>query len=126
MPVSNPLWENTQISAAMEPLAGRTTGIGFPARLQLLVAVEKTPNAPTFRSTEEPGASTPAVVGSTTTMSLPSDSGAAALRLIERSDVFGGAITKAMLLEVAPSGLRICKVRFAGALTSAAKIGAEH
>src|SRR6266852_2383292 len=77
MLASRPLAEKRHMSAAASPAAGRGRGTGFPASEQELVAVEKTPSAATFRSTSAVGRETPAVVGSTTTMSFVEAEGAA-------------------------------------------------
>src|SRR5216683_905446 len=51
-------------------LAGRSNVTGFPASEHELFVVENAPSAATFKSRSLPGTETPAVVGSTTTMSF--------------------------------------------------------
>src|SRR6266446_2324228 len=80
MLVSNPLCEKTQMSAVEIPLAGRGNGIAFPPSVQELFVVENAPSAATFRAKSFPGTEIPAVVGSTTTTSLPLGAGAELLR----------------------------------------------
>src|SRR5579884_300610 len=126
IPVSSPLSEKMHMSTVAVPLAGRVIGIGFPAKVQLLFTVEKIPSAPTFRSTDAPGASTPAVVGSTTVMSTPSASGAELVRLIAASDAFGAATTSGTLFDFDPSGFCTCTLTLPGEATSEAKTGAVH
>src|SRR5215467_6155416 len=89
MLVSNPLRENRQISAVAVPLVGRFSGIGFPPSAQELFAVENAPSAATFRSKSLAGEEMPAVVGSTTTMSLPAAAGDELVSKMISSDGFG-------------------------------------
>src|SRR5258708_32667650 len=105
MLVSSPLAEKRQMSAAATPLEGRNKGTGFPARLQELVMVEKAPRAATFKSTPAFGKETPAVVGSTTMMSLPVAVGAALVSVMSSSGTLGAATIRETLLEVVLSGL---------------------
>src|SRR5579859_2035115 len=107
MLVSRPLAENRQISAAAKPEAGRTSAMGFPASEQEFAEVEKTPSAATLRSTSAPGCETPAVVGSTTTMSLPVAEDAPLVSGMISSATFGAATTRKTLLDVVLFGLRI-------------------
>src|SRR5258705_12438323 len=111
MLVSSPLAEKRQMSAAATPLTGRSKGTGFPARLQELVMVEKAPRAATFKSTPAFGKETPAVVGSTTIMSLPVAVGAGAGMEKRLSVTLGAATTRGTLMDVLLSGLRICTER---------------
>src|SRR5882762_1643838 len=106
MLVSRPLAEKRQMSAAVAPVAGRSKGTGFPASEQELLAVEKTPRAATLRSTSAFGRETPAVVGSTTMMSLAVTEGAALVREITSSEALGATTKRERLLEVLASGLR--------------------
>src|SRR5579872_6602409 len=89
MLVSNPLSEKTQTSNVVLPLAGRCRGIGLPESAQELFVTENMPSAATLMSTSLPCALTPAVVGSTTTMSLPVAVGEALLSAIHRSKCSG-------------------------------------
>src|SRR5260370_28962393 len=70
MLVSNPLCEKMQTSAVAVPLLGRCNEIALPPRVHVLLLVTNGPNAATFKSRSLAGTETPAVVGSTTTMSL--------------------------------------------------------
>src|SRR5260221_3974065 len=124
MLVSRPLAENKQMSAATTPVAGRCKGTGFPASEHELAVVEKTPRAATFRSTSAFGRETPAVVGSTTMMSLAVAEGAALVREMISSEAFGAATSRETLLEAVPSGLRTWTERLPGTDTSAAVTGA--
>src|SRR5258706_16300533 len=124
MPVSRPLAEKRQMSAAASPVAGRCKGTGFPASEQELLAVEKAPRAATFRSTSAFGRETPAVVGSTTTMSLAVAIGAAGVSEIISSEAFGTMTAREALLGVELSGLRIWTERLPGAERAAAGMGA--
>src|ERR1700687_64700 len=126
MLVSRPLAEKRQMSAAASPVAGRGRGTGFPASEQELLAVEKTPRAATLRSTSALGRETPAVVGSTTTMSFVLAEGAAVVSEMTSSEVLGAATTRERLLEVVASGLRTWTERLPNAETSAAVTGAVH
>src|SRR5216684_2221370 len=126
MLVSRPLAEKRQMSAAASPLEGRSRGTGFPASVQELVMVEKAPSAATFKSTPAFCKETPAVVGSTTIMSLPLAEGAALVSEMSSSETLGAATTRGTLLEVVLSGLRIWIERFPALATSAGVTGAVH
>src|SRR5712671_4546401 len=126
MLVSSPLAEKRQMSAAATPLEGRGKGTGFPARLQEFVTVENAPSAATFKSTPAFGKDTPAVVGSTTMMSLPVADGVPLLSEISSSETLGAAMMRETLLEVVLSGLRIWTERFPALATSAGVTGAVH
>src|SRR6266403_3235677 len=126
MLVSSPLAEKRQMSVAATPLEGRSNGTGFPARLQELVMVENAPSAATFKSTPAFGKETPAVVGSTTMMSLPVADGVPLLSEISSSKTLGAATMRETLLDVLLSGLRIWTERFPALATSAAVTGAVH
>src|SRR5712671_7732719 len=126
MLVSSPLAEKRQMSAAATPLGGRSKGTGFPARLQEFVTVEKAPSAATFKSTPAFGNETPAVVGSTTMMSLPLADGAALVSVMSSSETLGAATIRETLLEVVLSGLRIWTERLPALATSAGVTGAVH
>ena len=80
MLVSSPLSENTQRSKVELPLAGLGSATGLPESEQELFARENMPSAATLMSTSLPCALTPAVVGSTTIMSLPVADGELLLR----------------------------------------------
>src|SRR5258708_25835249 len=99
MLVSSPLAEKRQMSAAATRMEGRSKSTGFPARLQELVMVEKAPRAATFKSTPAFGKETPAVVGSTTIMSLPVAVGVALVSVMSSSDTLGAATIRETLLE---------------------------
>src|SRR6266851_4441545 len=118
--------EKRHMSAAASPAAGRGRGTGFPASEQELVAVEKTPSAATLRSTSALGRETPAVVGSTTTMSFVEAEGAALVSEMTSSEALRAATIRETLLEVVLSGLRIWTERLPGVETSAAMTGAVH
>src|SRR6267142_3504745 len=126
MLVSSPLAEKRQMSAAATPLEGRSNGTGFPARLQELVRVENAPSAATFKSTSAFGKETPAVVGSTTIMSLPLAEGAALVSEMSSSETLGAATIRETLLEVVLSGLWIWMERFPAFATSTGFTGAVH
>src|SRR5882672_6215536 len=126
MLVSSPLAEKRQMSAAATPLEGRSKGTGFPARLQELVMVENAPSAATFKSTPAFGKETPAVVGSTTMMSLAVAVGAALVSEISSSETFGTATMRETLLDALLSGLRIWTERFPALATSTGFTGAVH
>src|ERR1700720_308273 len=100
MLVSRPLTEKRQMSAAATPVAGRCKGTGFSASEQELVAVENAPRAATLRSTSAFGRETPAVVASTTMMSLAVTEGAALVREITSSEALGATTMRERLLEV--------------------------
>src|SRR5258708_16230518 len=118
MLVSRPLAENKQMSAATTPVAGRCKGTGFPASEHELAVVEKTPRAATFRSTSAFGRETPAVVGSTTMMSLAVAEGAALVRGMISSEALGAAKRRGTLVEAGASGLRTRTERMARTDTS--------
>src|SRR5438045_4506651 len=80
-----------QKSLVTAPLAGLIKTIGFPASVQVLLATEKIPRAAMSRSTLLPGTERPAVVGSTTIMSSPVAAGAASVRVITASPIFGAS-----------------------------------
>src|SRR5271168_2054954 len=126
MLLSSPLSEKMQMSAVVVPLAGLVSGTGFPASVQELLEVEKAPSAATFRSTSFPPALTPAVVGSTTTMSCPVAAGVVLLSEIASSEVFGAATASETTLDVVPPGFWICTVTFPATATSVAVTGAVH
>src|SRR3981189_3772340 len=126
MLVSSPLAEKRQMSAAATPLGGRSNGTGFPARVKELVMVENAPSAATFKSTPAFVKETPAVVGSTTIMSLPLAEGAALVSEMSSADTLGAATIRETLLEVVLSGLWIWTDRFPALATSAGVTGAVH
>src|SRR5882762_3090386 len=119
MLVSRPLAEKRQMSTVASPLEGRSKGTGFPASEHELVIVEKAPRAATFKSTPAFGKETPAVVGSTTMMSLPVADGVPLVSEMSSSDTLGAATIRETLLEVVLSGLRIWTERFPALATSA-------
>src|SRR5260370_25864014 len=114
MPVSSALAEKRQMSVAATPEAGRCNGMGFPAREQELVAVEKTPRAATLRSTSAFGMETPAVVGSTTMMSWAGAEGALLGREMIASAGVGAITMGGTLLEGVAFGLRNWEEGIAG------------
>src|SRR5260370_19479118 len=120
MPVSSSLEEKRQMSVAATPEAGRCNGMGFPAREQELVAVEKTPRAATLRSTSAFGMETPAVVGSTTMMSWAVAEGALLVREMIASAVLGAITMRETLLEAVPSRFLTLTQRVPGADAPAA------
>src|SRR5215467_6773024 len=126
MLVSSPLCENRQISAVAVPVAGRGNGTGFPPSVQELFAVENSPSAATFKSKLLPGWEIPAVVGSTTTMSLPVAAGEELFRVITSSEGFGVATTRDTMFEAVPGGFWICTETFPAIATSAVVTGAVH
>src|SRR5258707_14820952 len=126
MLVSSPLAEKRHMSAAATPVAGRCRATGFPASEHELVIVEKVPRAATFKSTPAFGKETPAVVGSTTMMSLPLAEGAALVSEMSSSETLGAATIRETLLEVVLSGLRIWMERFPALATSVGVTGAVH
>src|SRR5277367_304724 len=126
MLVSSPLSEKTQMSYVVLPLAGLGSGMGLPVSEHALVAVENMPSAATLRSTSFPCALMPAVVGSTTVMSLPVDAGDALLSAITSSDTFGGATTRETAFDSVPLGFWICIETAPAIETSAAVTGAVH
>src|SRR5216683_6431437 len=107
-------------------LAGRSNGTGFPASEHELFAVENSPSAATFKSRSLPGTETPAVVGSTTTMSFAVAAGATLDNEITSSELFCAATISETLLEVVASGLRICTATLPTETTSAGVTGAVH
>src|SRR5579864_4919634 len=104
MLVSRPLAEKRQISAVATPEDGRSSGNGFPAREQESLRVENAPRAATFKSRSLPGSETPAVVGSTTTISLPPAVGAELESAIVSSEALGAATSSETLLDLAELG----------------------
>src|SRR5712671_96616 len=126
MLVSSPLAEKRQMSAAAIPLGGRSNGTGFPASEHELVMVENAPSAATFKSTPAFGKGTPAVVGSTTMMSLAVAVGAALVSVMSSSNTLGAATIRETLLEVVLSGLWIWMERFPALATSTGVTGAVH
>src|SRR5260370_18840689 len=111
MLASRPLAEKRQMSATATPVAGRCKATGFPASEQELLAVENAPRAATFRSTSALGRETPAVEGSTTTMSLDVAEGATLVREMISSDGLRAAKMRGSLLVGGLSGLRTCTGR---------------
>ena len=107
MLVSRPLSENMQMSAFAVPLDGRCSAIGLPPSVQELLTVENGPIAARFRSTSSSGSETPAVVGSTTTMSCAVAVGAPLVSEITSSETFGAATTSETPFELVPSGFCI-------------------
>ena len=71
--------------------------------------MENAPSAATFKSTSALGMETPAVVGSTTMMSLAVTAGAVLVNGIASSEALGAITSKETLLEVVLSALRICR-----------------
>src|SRR6202048_4669262 len=126
MLVSRLLAEKRQMSVAATPVAGRCKGTGFPASEQELVAVENGPRAATLRSTSAFGRGTPAVVGSTTMMSLAVAKGAVPVREMISSEALGAITMRGTLLEVVPFGLRTWMETLPGTETSTAVTGAVH
>src|SRR6266436_5088631 len=126
MLVSRPLAEKRQMSTAASPVAGRCRGTGFPASEQELLAVENAPRAATLGSTSALGRETPAVVGSTTTISFAVAEGVALVSGMTSSEVLGAATIRETLLEAVLSGLRTWTERLPGVETSAAVTGAVH
>src|SRR5215467_13845768 len=104
MLASNPLWEKRQISAVAVPVPGRCKRIGLPPSVHELVAVENVPSAATLRSKSVAGKEMPAVVGSTTMMSLLVAVGAELLSTMTSSDGFGCTMTRDTTLEGVPLG----------------------
>src|SRR5579859_719534 len=126
MLVSNPLCENTQMSAVAVPLAGRVTVTGFPPRLQELLAVWKEPSAAIFKSTSLAGCETPAVVGSTTVMSIPVAAGDAVLSAIVATPVPGATTISETLFDFCPFGFCTWTVTLPAACVSLAVTTAVH
>src|SRR5882672_12961628 len=124
--VSCPLCEKMQMSEVVVPLVGRCKGIALPPSVHALLAVLNCPNAPTFGSTSLPGTETPAVVGSTTTMSFPVATGALPLRAITSSETFGATTISTTAFEDLPPGLWIWTDKLPATATSAAVTGAVH
>src|SRR5260370_4861159 len=123
MPVSSSLEEKRQMSVAATPEAGRCNGMGFPAREQELVAVEKTPRAATLRSTSAFGMETPAVVGATTTMAWAVAEGALLGREMIASAGVGAKPIGGTLVEGMPCGLRSSMERLSGRAACARALG---
>src|SRR6266403_1772066 len=71
-----------------------------------------------LRSTKSPERETPAVIGSTTTTSLPVASGALLVRAKASSPTFGGTTTSVTKFEKLPSGFCNCTVRVPAVATS--------
>src|SRR5579863_2674290 len=126
MPVSSPRSENTQRSKVELPLAGLCSATGLPESEQELFATENMPSAATLMSTSLPCALTPAVVGSTTTMSLPVAFGETALNAMTSSDAFGMATTRETPLDFVPSGFWTWTETFPAMETSTPDTGAVH
>src|SRR5579864_7280302 len=126
MLVSRPPGEKAQMSVVATPLAGRCNTTGFPARKHELLATENAPSAPTLKSRSSPSTETPAVVGSTTTISFDAAIGAALVSEITSSTVFCAAMIRETLLDVVASGLRICTATLPTVATSAGVTGAAH
>src|SRR5260370_41381560 len=124
MLASRPLAEERQMSGTATPVAGRCKAAGFRASEQEVLAVENAPRAATFRSTSALGRETPAVEGSTTTMSLDVAEGATLVREMISSDGLRAATMRETLLEVELSGLRTWTERLPAVETSAAVTGA--
>src|SRR5947208_10040952 len=126
MLVSRPDCEKRQTSKFAAADEGRVRTIGLPPREQVLVLAEKFPSAAMSSSTSAPGTETPAVVGSTTAMSLLVAAGAAPVRAMAASLVFGATTTMETVFEREPSGFWICTVRLAGIATSDGKTAPVH
>src|SRR5260370_6531871 len=120
MPVSSALAEKRQMSVAATPEAGRCNGMGFPAREQELVAVEKTPRAATLRSTSAFGMETPAVGGSTTMMSWAVAEGALLGREMIASAGVGGNPVRGKGFGGMPFRVWTLVERFSGGTTAPA------
>src|SRR5436305_2746510 len=106
MPASSPLAEKRQMSAAVAPVGGRASGIGLPASEQELLATEKTPRAAMSRSTSLFGLETPAVVGSTTTMSWATADWEPLVSGMGVSEIFCATVMRETMFDVELSGLR--------------------
>src|ERR1700730_19178390 len=126
MLASSPLCEKRQTSAVATPLCGRVSITGLPPRVQELFIAEKMPSAATSKSTSLPGTDTPAVLGSTTTMSLQERSDMPALNEITSSETLGTATTSETAFDCAPPGFCICTLTLPARATSAAVTGAIH
>src|SRR5215472_14945030 len=126
MLVSNPLWEKRQTSVVAVPLAGRCSGMGLPPSAQELFKIENAPSAATLRSRLLPAEEIPAVVGSTTTMSLPVAAGDELVNAITSSDGFSGATINETVFDVAPLGFCNWIEMFPAMATSVAGTGAVH
>src|SRR5215469_17011534 len=126
MLVSNPLWEKRQMSALAVPLAGRCSRMGLPPSAQELFVVENAPSAATLRSRSLPGEEMPAVVGSTTTMSLPVAVGDELVSEMISSDGFGAATINETVCDSVPSGFCSWMETIPASATSAAVTGAVH
>src|SRR5689334_12578904 len=126
MLVSNPPCEKRQMSVVAAPLADLCNGIGLPPSEQELVAVENAPSAAMLRSRSLPSEEVPAVVGSTTTMSLPAAAGNELVSAMISSDGFGVTTISTTEADAAPFGFRTCTETFPAIATSAADTGAVH
>src|SRR5215475_8824590 len=126
MLVSRPLCEKIQISAVEAPIAGRTSGIGFPASVHELFAALNAPIAATFKSTSPFGCETPAVVGSTTTMSLSIAVGTFAVSGNESLDPSNARRTNEMAFDFVPSGFCTCTETLPADCVSVGVTGAVH
>ena len=91
-----------------------------------IICDRKCPSAATSRSTSSPGTDTPAVVGSTTTMSLPIAVGSPAVNTIASSEIFGVATIIGTAFDLPLSGFCICTLTLPASATSAAVTGAMH
>src|SRR5215475_13166030 len=126
MLVSNPACENKQMSTLDVPLDGRANRTGLPVSAHELFAVENKPIAATFRSSGFPADETPAVVGSTATMSFAVAPGVAALNEIASSPALGTGTIRETAFELEPSGFRTCMLTLPLTATSPAVIAAVH
>src|SRR5260370_9518498 len=126
MLVSNPLCEKMQTSAVAVPLLGRCNEIALPPRVHVLLLVTNGPNAATFKSRSLAGTETPAVVGSTTTMSFPVAAGNALLSAITSSETFGAATISDTAFDFVPLGFLIFTDKLPVASTSAAVPCVRH
>src|SRR5208283_2209752 len=124
MLVSKPACEKRQMSAATVPEEGRTSGIGFPASVQVFVEVVNKQIAATSRSRLASLLSSTAVVGSTTVMSLPVAAGGLLVIVITSSLLPGVTITRSTTFDVRASGCTICTLRFPAEATSLLLTGA--
>src|SRR5208337_5612096 len=126
MLVSKPASAKRQMSAATVPEEGHTSGIGFPASVQVFVEVVNRPIAATSRSRLVSVVSSPAVVGSTTVMSLPVAAGELLVSVTTSSLLPGVTITRSTTFEVLVSGFTMCMLRFPAKATSVLLTGAEQ
>src|SRR5271166_1563865 len=126
MLASKPDCEKRQMSAAVMPEAGRTSGMGLPPRLQALVEVLKRPRAATLRSNETEELSMPALVGSTTMMFWPVEVGEAVVRVMTVSEVPRATTTRLTVLESVPPGFWIWMETLPICATSVLLMGAEQ